>query len=119
MPAINRIIIYSKNAERLIDFYEKHFGFTRHITAGDRMIELQPSKLGASLLIYPAGKGRRIGQSSVKLVFDVEDVLAFREKCAQNGLVFGAVHNAEGYLFSNAKDPDNNSIQISSRAFKL
>ena len=30
----------------------------------------------------------------------------------------GAIHQANGYQFANAKDPDKNSVSISSRAFR-
>ncbi|MGO7164877.1 VOC family protein, partial [Rhizobium johnstonii] len=73
---------------------------------------------GANIMLYQAAKGQRSGQSTVKLVFDVEDVEAFCRRCAENGLEFGAIHNADGYQFANAKDPCQNSISISSRAFR-
>jgi hypothetical protein len=36
-----------------------------------------------------------------------------------NGLEFGSTHHdhANGYCFANAKDPDGNSISVSSRGF--
>jgi hypothetical protein len=37
---------------------------------------------------------------------------------ANKGLKFGAIHQANGYQFANAKDPDHNSVSISSRAFR-
>jgi len=42
----------------------------------------------------------------------VEGLIELR---ASNG---GAVHQANGYSFANAKDPDKNSISISSRSFR-
>ncbi len=117
-PPINRIIIYAKNIEKTVAFYETHFGFKYQAEEGDRIIELIPSNGGASLMIHPSGKGIKQGQACVKLVFDVKDVEAFKNKCAENGLRFGVIHQADGYVFSNAKDPGKNSIQISSRVFK-
>ena len=117
-PSINNIIIYAKNTERMIAFYEKYFGFKSQTKEGDRIIELVPSNGGANLMIHPSGKGIKEGQACVKLVFDVKDVQAFKDKCAMNGLMFGVIHQADEYVFSNAKDPGKNSIQISSRAFK-
>ena len=99
----------------MISFYENHFGFTSQTEEGGRIIELMPSNGGVSLMIHPLGKGIKEGQACVKLVFDVQ---AFKDKCGTNGLKFGAIHQADGYVFSNAKDPGKNSIQISSRAFK-
>jgi len=35
-----------------------------------------------------------------------------------SGVQFGAIHQANGYCFANAKDPDNNSVSVSSRAYR-
>ena len=117
MP-INRIILYAHDVEATVRFYEKHFGFQASRGAGDRLVELIPQDGGASLMVHPTAKGQRKGQSLIKLVFDVRDVEAFSRGCAQEGLVFGAIHQADGYQFANAKDPSGNPISISSRAFR-
>jgi hypothetical protein len=50
-------------------------------------------------------------------MFDVEDVETFCATAKENGLNFGTIHRADGYVFANAKDPSGNSVQVSSRAF--
>jgi predicted enzyme related to lactoylglutathione lyase len=115
---INRIIIYAKNIDKMAAFYQRHFGFTVYTEEDDRIVELIPPDGGAHLLLHPASKGMKEGQSCVKLVFSVEDVEAFKARCAANGLKFGATHQADGYVFANARDPGKNPIQISSRAFR-
>ncbi|MCA1440441.1 VOC family protein [Ensifer sp. IC4062] len=117
MP-LNRLVIYAKNVEETAQFYEKHFGFKATQSAGDRIVELIAQGGGANIMLHPAPKGQRNGQSTVKLVFDVEDVEAFCAQRAKTGLAFGPIHRADGYLFANAKDPCLNSIQVSSRAFR-
>jgi len=117
-PTINSIVIYTKNVTKMVAFYEKHFDFKPRTIEGDRIIELIPSHGGASLMIHPSGKSMKEGQVCVKLVFDIVDIEGFREKCARNGLKFGTVQQADGYAYSNAKDPGRNSIQISSRRYK-
>ncbi|MBY5798676.1 VOC family protein [Rhizobium leguminosarum bv. viciae] len=117
MP-LNRLVIYAGNVEETARFYEKHFGFKATILPGDRIIELVAQDGGANIMLHQAAKGQRSGQSAVKLVFDVEDVEAFCRRCAENGLEFGAIHKADGYQFANAKDPCQNSISVSSRAFR-
>ncbi|MBY3036808.1 VOC family protein [Rhizobium leguminosarum] len=117
MP-LNRLVIYAGNVEETARFYEKHFGFKATILPGDRIIELVAQDGGANIMLHQAAKGQRGGQSAVKLVFDVEDVEAFCRRCAENGLEFGAIHKADGYQFANAKDPCQNSISVSSRAFR-
>ncbi|MBX4864636.1 VOC family protein [Rhizobium sophorae] len=117
MP-LNRLVIYAGNVEETARFYEKHFGFKATSLPGDRIIELVAQDGGANIMLHQAAKGQRSGQSTVKLVFDVEDVEDFCSRCAENGLEFGAIHNADGYQFANAKDPCQNSISVSSRAFR-
>ncbi|MGO6846205.1 VOC family protein [Rhizobium ruizarguesonis] len=117
MP-VNRLVIYAGNVEETARFYEKHFGFKATSLPGDRIIELVAQDGGANIMLHQAAKGQRSGQSTVKLVFDVEDVEAFCRRCAENGLKFGAIHKADGYQFANAKDPCQNSISVSSRAFR-
>ncbi|MEI1247649.1 VOC family protein [Rhizobium aouanii] len=117
MP-LNRLVIYAGNVEETACFYEKHFGFKATSLPGDRIIELIAQDGGANIMLHQAAKGQRSGQSTVKLVFDVEDVEAFCRRCAENGLEFGAIHKADGYQFANAKDPCQNSISVSSRAFR-
>ncbi|NEK13583.1 VOC family protein [Rhizobium leguminosarum] len=117
MP-LNRLVIYAGNVEETARFYEKHFGFKATSLPGDRIVELVAQDGGANIMLHQAAKGQRGGQSTVKLVFDLEDVEAFCRRCAENGLEFGAIHKADGYQFANAKDPCQNSISVSSRAFR-
>jgi hypothetical protein len=84
---------------------------------GDRIVELVAQSGGANL-IHAAAKGVKTGQVTVKLVFDVEDVSAFCERSARNGLVFSSLHPADGYSYGNGKDPCGNNIQVTSRAFR-
>lgn len=117
MP-LNRLVIYAGNVEATAEFYETHFRFKAMRLPGDRIVELVAEDGGANIMLHPAAKGQRRGQSTVKLVFDIEDVEAFCAKCAENGLMFGPVHKADGYVYANAKDPCQNPIQVSSRAFR-
>lgn len=114
---INRIVVYTQKLPEMVAFYTRFFGFTAHQREGDRIVELQPRSGGLALLLHPAAKGQKAGQALIKLVFDVEDVEAFRRELELAGLAFGPIHSADGYSFANAKDPSNNSISISSRAY--
>jgi predicted enzyme related to lactoylglutathione lyase len=114
----NCVIIYAADIEATASFYETHFQFTVRRLEGDRIVELTPNSGGGSILLHPAAKGQRRGQSIVKLVFDVQDVSAFCGECVAKGLTFGPVHVADGYEFANAKDPCGNSISVSSRAYR-
>ena len=119
MPlALNRLVLYARDVEQTVAFYEKYFGFQVLRLAGDRIVELVALHGGANIMVHAAAKGVKTGQVTVKLVFDVEDVTAFCENSARNGLTFSAEHPADGYSYANAKDPCGNNIQVSSRAFR-
>lgn len=103
----------------MVRFYGAHFGYTARQLEGDRIVELVPEGDGLRLLLHPAGKAARQGQSAVKIVFDVADVFEYCRQAEKRGLKFGPIHKAESYCFANAKDPSGNSISVSSRAFAL
>ncbi|MEO9822995.1 MAG: VOC family protein [Paracoccaceae bacterium] len=114
---LGRLIIYTKRVEAVAAFYCEHFGFKELRLEGDRIVELIAPNDGANILLHTMSTGRKEGQTLVKLVFDVEDVEEFCRDAKKRGLVFGAIHNADGYSFANAKDPAKNSVSVSSRAF--
>lgn len=117
MP-LGRIVLYVRDVEAVVSFYETYFGYVARRDDGDRIIELVSTDSGANLMIHPAGKGQKMGQVLVKLVFDVRDVESFCAECGAKGLAFGPIHQADGYCFANAKDPAGNAISVSSRAFR-
>jgi len=115
---LGTVIIYARDMQKSATFYSRHFGFQTSGEIIEGLIELKATGGGAGILIHQAAKSVKLGQVGVKLSFHVEDVVAFAEKAAGEGLKFGPVHQANGYAFANAKDPDNNSVSISSRAFR-
>ncbi|APX13309.1 VOC family protein [Tateyamaria omphalii] len=114
-PPLSSLVLYTSKVEEMTQFYADHFGYTAHIEDGDRIVELRPPGPGITLLLHPMGKGRKQGQVLVKLVFAVEDVETFCDTARTNGLDFGSLHKADGYVFANAKDPASNSISVSGR----
>ena len=114
MP-LSRILLYVRNVEETVRYYTTLFGFEVRRAAGDRIVELVDPQGGANLMLHPAAKGQRMGQSTVKLVFSVEDVASFCAESAALGLPFGPIHHTTDYAFANAKDPDGNSVSVSSR----
>ena len=117
-PPLGTIIIYARDMQKTVTFYAKHFGFTTSGEVREGLIELGAPNGGAGILIHQAAVSLKLGQVGVKLSFHVEDLPAFIAEAAANGLKFGAVHQANGYSYANAKDPDKNSISISSRSFR-
>ena len=115
---LGTIIIYARDMKKTALFYSRHFGFETTGEVDEGLIELRSIAGGACILIHQAAKSVKLGQVTVKLSFHVQDVLAFIVKASSEGLNFGPAHKANGYLFANAKDPDGNSLSISSRAFR-
>jgi len=116
--SLGTIIIYARDMQKTATFYSTHFGFKTTGEVIEGLIELHGQEGGAGILIHQAAKSVKLGQVGVKLSFHVQDIEAFIAQAAANGLKFGAVHQANGYSFANTKDPDQNSVSISSRAFR-
>ena len=115
---LGTIILYARDMQKTAEFYCKHFGFETTGQVVEGLIELTAANGGASILIHQAAKSVKLGQVVVKLSFHVADIEALKVHSATQGLKFGATHQANGYSFANAKDPDKNSVSISSRAFR-
>ena len=115
---LGTIVLYARDMRKTAAFYSEHFGFQTTGEVSEGLIDLQAPGGGAGILIHQAAKSVKLGQVGVKLSFHVRDVVAFAARAAERGLKFGAVHQANGYVFANAKDPDKNSVSISSRAFR-
>lgn len=113
MAILGRILVYTKRVDEMVAFYAS-FGFVAKRLPGDRIVELIPQDGGATIMLHQAAKSQKQGQSQVKLVFDIPDVERFKAECE---IAFGPVHKADGYVYSNTKDPSGNTVQISSRAY--
>jgi catechol 2,3-dioxygenase-like lactoylglutathione lyase family enzyme len=116
-PELNAVMIYARDMDKTADFYQRYFGL---ISTGkvEGLIELSSPGGGPIILIHQAAKTVKLGQVAVKLIFAVKDVDAFKKQSAEIGLEFGSTHHANGYSFANTKDPDKNSVSISSRAYR-
>jgi predicted enzyme related to lactoylglutathione lyase len=119
MDAIfNSVVIYARDMQRTTEFYRKFFGFTTTGQTIEGLIDLTSPNGGLHIRVHQAAKSVKLGQAGVKLSFAVRDVEAFKAKSKKLGLEFGPTHLANGYSFANAKDPDKNSVSISSRAYR-
>ncbi|MCB6179737.1 VOC family protein [Rhodobacter sp. Har01] len=114
---MGRLIVFTRKIDEMAAFCCRHLGFEDLRLEGDRIVELRPKGEGIGLLLHPAAKGQKEGQSLVKLVFDVKDVEGLCDTARERGLHFGSIHHASGCLFANANDTCNNSVSVSSRAF--
>lgn len=116
---LTTIIIYAKDMQRTARFYAAHFGYSTDAKAVEGLIELKLEGGGAEILIHQAAKSLKLGSAALKLSFSVADVEQFVETAKEKGLSFGSIHHANGYAFSNTKDPDGNSISVSSRQYRV
>ena len=83
-------------------------------SAEDGWLELDAG--GCNLALHRATTtSRERGRSPDKIVFAVADVHGAKTVFAKDGLKFGKVHEVNGFAFANARDPEGNPIQISSR----
>ena len=115
---LGTVMVYARDMQRTADFYRAHFGFETTGEVAEGLIELRAPGGGAGILVHQAARSVKLGQAGVKLCFHVPDVEAFKTAALQQGLAFGPTHQANGYAFANAKDPDGNAVSISSRAFR-
>ena len=113
VPPISRVAMYVRDMPKIAAFYAKHFGFVAVFSkTGDKAILTQPGN-GLRIVLLQASKGHIIGQSVVKLIFDVADVPAYKEHQARLGLKFGTISRGPDYQYCNARDPAKNLVQIS------
>lgn len=117
-PVLGTVMLYARDMQHSADFYRTHFGLETTGQVVEGLIELNAPQGGASILIHQAAKSVKLGQAGVKLCFHVPDVEAFKAQALAQDLAFGPTHQANGYAFANAKDPDGNAVSISSRAFR-
>lgn len=115
---LGTVIIYARDMQKSAEFYARHFGLITTGEVNEGLIELRAPNEGAGILIHKAAKSLKLGQAGVKLSFHVRDVAAFVAEAALRGLKFGAIHEANGYAFANTKDPDHNSVSVSSRTYR-
>jgi predicted enzyme related to lactoylglutathione lyase len=113
-PSIARVILYVRDIPKVAAFYQKHFGLKPLPGAKPGWLELGGPEAGCTIALHQAAKSQKSG-AAMKIVFGVADVSAFKAQRAREGLKFGPIHEAEGFEFTNAKDPAGNSISISSR----
>jgi len=111
---IVRVILYVKDISKVAHFYQTHFGMKPLPSNEEGWLELESNSGGCNIALHKAAATQKSG-AAIKIVFAVSDVRQFKKEREAAGLKFGPVHEPDGFLFANAKDPAGNSIQISSR----
>lgn len=113
-PRITRVILYVKTIPKVAEFYQQFFSMRPLPGATADWLELTDSTGGCSVALHKASITQKSG-AAMKLVFGVADVRTFKNIKEGQGMKFGIVHEVDGVVFANAKDPAGNSIQISTR----
>ncbi|NIA71078.1 VOC family protein [Pelagibius litoralis] len=108
--ALRRVTIFTGNMTDLARFYGEVLGLPV-LNDGPRWKMFDAGAVQIALHNGSAMLGRR----PPKLVFHTDDVAAARETLNRRGARFGPVKQAEDFAICDAKDPDGNPIQISSR----
>jgi predicted enzyme related to lactoylglutathione lyase len=114
---ISSVVLYVRDIPKVASFYERYFGYVTMPGALPGWRVLVGPEGGCSIALHKAAKTQKSG-AAMKIVFAVPDVASFVAEGAKSGLKFGVVHNADGYCYSNAKDPAGNSISVSDRIFR-
>lgn len=110
-------MIYTKDVEKTSTFYEKYFGLKRIDDSESNLVSLIDSSGKEILRVHKAGKAVKMGQATIKLIFEVSDIEKFKEKSFAKGLKFGTTHKGTYYQFANTKDPNGNGVQITTRKY--
>jgi len=117
-PPISRIILYVKDIPKVAAFYQRFFGMNVLPGATKGWLQLASPSGGCIICLHQAAISQKSG-AAMKLVFSVVDVQAFKDAAEKQGLKFSVVHVVPGsHEFANAKDPNGNSISISSRGLE-
>ena len=82
---ITRLALYVRDMPSIADFYAKHFGFVARFSSKRDKAVLSPAEGGLHLVLLQASKGHKIGQSTVKIIFDVADVEARKRPMRRKG----------------------------------
>jgi catechol 2,3-dioxygenase-like lactoylglutathione lyase family enzyme len=115
---ISRIILFVRDIPVVAAFYQRHFGLHPVDTGEKGWLELSAAG-GSNLALHQATTtSRDRGRSPTKIVFEMRDIHAAVSEFRAQGLKFGKVHEVNGFAFANARDPEGNPIQISSRGVK-
>lgn len=116
--SLTSLLIYAKDMQRAACFYAENFGFATNYEVVDGLIELAADDDSAGILIHQAAKSLKFGSAVLKLSFSVTDVDQFVATATAGGLKLGTIHRGNGYAFANTKEPDGNSISVSSRKYR-
>ena len=110
---VSRVIIFTPNVKRLVDFYVRCFALSQVGEANEHWTELSAGGCNIALhKIDEHGTGR---DGWIKIVFAAEDVPAEKARLERAGVNMLAVKTFGDIQMCDGNDPDGNYFQISSR----
>ena len=110
---ITRMIIFTRDVERLAEFYRSSFKLEFVGQASSEWAELRS---GSCDLAFHRTDEEGVGRDGwTKLVFGSLDVAAERQRLVDRGVEMTEIVEFEGIQLADGRDPDGNPFQISSR----
>ncbi|MEP6849502.1 MAG: VOC family protein [Acidobacteriota bacterium] len=111
-----RVIIFTRDVERLVDFYVSNFGLKLVGEADPGWTELNAG--GCNLAFHKFSGAVENGDSAdngIKFVFGAKDVAAERSRLQGLGVEMTKIFEFGDIRMCDGSDPDGNRFQISSR----
>ena len=109
---LSRVIIFTGDVRRMVDFYTSTFGLTWQFDEGWTEVDAS----GCSIAFHKSGSevdGKC--DEGIKLVFGTTDVQAEKARLESLGINMTKIYEWEGMEFCDGTDPDGHRFQISSR----
>jgi len=112
---LSRIIIFTGEVRRMVDFYTATFGLTMVGEFDEGWTEVNAGR--CTVAFHKIGfevKGSG-DEEAVKLVFGAVDVAAEKQRLESLGIEMTEIHKWNDIEFCDGSDPDGHRFQISSR----
>lgn len=126
MVEIARIILFAKDMDAMLAFYEGILGLQRLETDDDSkdFVSLDAGGICLSLHKIPSRYAKNINitdppvpreNTAMKVAFRVENIREFRETLLAQGVKMHKVFESPSLCFCDGTDPEGNIFQISNR----
>lgn len=110
---LSRVIIFTGDVKRLVDFYVSHFGLTPVGEIDEGWTELNAG--GCNLAFHKFSEKLDGSDNGIKFVFGTGDVRGERSRLESLGVEMTKIFTFGEIQMCDGSDPDGNRFQISSR----
>lgn len=110
---LSRVIIFTRDVDRLAKFYSLHFGLEPVGEANDEWTELSAG--ACNLAFHRTAEKTDGSDKGIKFVFAADDVAAEKTKLEGVGIKMTKIFTFGNIEMCDGQDPDGNRFQISSR----